>query len=126
MRPATLFLGSTFAVLVAVVVFGVAALLGEPVRRAAILSLDDAPPNEPLRLSDASPEAAAFFLERDSVEVIVPWDMTVSELLALYHLDNNASARKALEEQLGATEGTDPVRQGDAFSFVLTAREDLR
>lgn len=126
MRPATLFLGSATAVLVAAVVSGLAALLGEPVRRAAILSLDESPPTEALRLADDSPEAAAFFMERDSVEVVVPWDMTVAELLALYHLDNNASARAALEADLGVTESEDLVHEGDAFSFVLTVREDVR
>ena len=126
MRPPTLFLAIPLAALSAAVVFGVAALVGDPVRKAAVLSLDDDPPDQILQLSDASAGSAAFFAERDSVLVTVPWDMTVGELLALYHLDNNASARAALETQLGVAEGTDPLERGQALTFALTAREDVR
>lgn len=126
MKPATVVLGSTLAASGAVLAFGAAALVGEPLRRAAILHLDDAPPSRPVPLSDATPAAATFFLERDSVTVVVPWDMSVRELLGLYHLDNNVSARDALETQLGVARGDDRVREGQVFSFVLTVREDVR
>ena len=126
MKPASMVLGSALVTLGLVVVLGAAAALGEPVRRAALLSLDEEPPADPLPLSDTAPEAAAFFLERDSVTVRVPWDMTVAELLTLYHLENNASARQALRDRFGAVEATDRLVEGAELSFVLTAREDLR
>ncbi len=126
MRPPTLFLAIPLAALSAAVVFGVAALAGDPVRKAAGLSLEEDPPDQSLRLSEASGGSGARFAERGSGLGTVPWDMTVGELLALYHLDNNASARAALETQLGVAEGTDALERGQAFTFALTAREDVR
>ena len=125
MKPAPMVLGSTLVMLGFVVVLGAAAAIGEPVRRAALLSLDDEPPVESLPLSDTSPEASSFFLERDSVTLRVPWDMTVAELLTLYHLENNTSARQALRDRFGAVEAGDRLQEGSELSFVLTAREDV-
>lgn len=120
--PAMVLAVAVAAVAVAVLL-GAATLVGEPVRRAALLHLDETPPSGSVRLADASPLAAGFFAGRDTVRVTVPWDMTGGEFLALYHLENNRSARVALRDQLGVVEPGDPLRQGATVTFVLTARE---
>jgi hypothetical protein len=101
------------------VVLGLAVLLGEPVRSAALLSDRAAVPEEAARYAEA-PRSAAFFAGRDSVHVRVPWDMTVGEFLTLYHLENNANARAALERQLGVRARDAYLREGDEVSFRLT------
>ncbi len=109
-----------FSVLALLGVFGLAKLLGVPVRRAAFIADRASAPAAELRYTEA-PQSAAFFEDRDSVTVRVPWDMSVGEFLSLYHLENNASARAALERQLGASRIKDPLREGDEISFRLTA-----
>jgi hypothetical protein len=104
-----------------VVVLGLAALLGDHVRGAVLIADRNAPPAPALTYTDA-PQSAAFFEARDSVTVRIPWDMTVSEFLSLYHLENNAAARAALARDLGASARDDLLREGDEVSFRLTAR----
>lgn len=103
-----------------VVVLGVASLVGEPVRNAVFVETDVSPVGSELSWSDAPAEAARFFSDRDSVRVRVPWDMSVSEFLSLYHLETNPSAREALRDQLGASAPEDPLREGDEVTFTLT------
>ena len=69
---------------------------------------------------DASETAAMFLAGRDSVEVVVPWRMTAAGFLRLYHLGNNLSARRALQERLGVTDLNTFLAPGDVISFVLT------
>jgi hypothetical protein len=104
----------------ATLALGVAALLGERVRAAALIADRSAAPSAALRYTDA-PQSAAFFEGRDSATVRVPWEMTVAEFLSLYHLENNASARASLERELGAVELDDVLREGDEITIRLTA-----
>jgi hypothetical protein len=60
------------------------------------------------------------------VTVAVPWSMTVAEFLALYHLENNADARRALRDQLAAGTDADRLEAGAAVSFRLTERSPAR
>lgn len=99
---------------------GMASLLGGAVRRAVLVELETSPVGAEPALSDAPEEAARFFSERDTVRVLVPWDMNVSEFLGLYHLETNPSARAALRDQLGASSDADILREGDEVSLTLT------
>jgi hypothetical protein len=109
------------AVLAALTIaFGLASLTGEPLRGSALVATDAALPDAALTYSDA-PEAGRFFDARDTVTVSVPWSMSVTEFLALYHLENNADARTALRDQLGANAG-DRLEKGAQVSFRLTER----
>lgn len=102
-----------------VATLGLASLLGERVRSAVLVEVETTPPG-PLSFHDAPEEAARFFALRDTVTVRVPRDMTVSDFLALYHLETNAGARAALREQLGAAAADDPLREGDRVRLPLT------
>ncbi|MGH7555390.1 MAG: hypothetical protein ACREMQ_20505 [Longimicrobiales bacterium] len=112
--------GLACSALVLTAVLGIATLLGSRVREAALIADPSAEPAATLRYTDA-PHSASFFDERDSVSVRVPWDMTVSEFLSLYHLENNADARAALERQLGMSRPEDLLKEGDQVAFRLTA-----
>jgi hypothetical protein len=106
--------------LVLTAVFGIATLIGSPVRTAALITDPTAEPAATLRYTEA-PQSASFFDDRDSVNVRVPWDMTVGEFLSLYHLENNADARASLERQLGVSRAEDLLKEGDEVAFRLTA-----
>ena len=101
-------------------VFTLARALGPAVRRAGMVVTETGPAGSAVAFDDASGRAAAFLAERDSVEVVVPWAMRARDLLRIYHLENNSSARAALLDQLGIGEldGTLPV--GATLSLVLT------
>lgn len=101
-------------------VLGLSALGGEAVRNALLVEVDHGLTGSEPTYSDAPAEAASFFADRDSVTVRVPWDMSVGEFLALYHLETNPSARAALRDQLGALADGDPLREGDRVTLRLT------
>lgn len=110
--------------LAVVLVLGAARGLGEGVRRAALIETRTSPPETGLEFSDSPAEAVRFFAERDEVTIRIPRDMTVAELLALYHLGNRPDVRSALREQLNATDETDLLREGEELTIRLTpARE---
>jgi hypothetical protein len=101
---------------------GLSALLGEGFREAVLVEVDVSPAGAEPTFSDAPLEAARFFADRDTVTVSIPRDMTVSEFLALYHLENNEAARTAIREQVGAASPGDLLREGDRVTVPLTLR----
>jgi hypothetical protein len=100
-------------------VLGLQTLLGDTVRDAALIEVAASAPDAVLAYTDA-PDGELFFADRDSVTVRVPWDMTVGDFLSLYHLENNASARTALAEQLNARGDEARLKKGDEVGFRLT------
>lgn len=107
-------------VLAVVLALGAARGLGEPVRRAALIETRTSPPETGLEFSDSPAEAVRFFADRDEVTIRIPRDMTVAELLAIYHLGNRPDVRAALREQLNATEDADLLREGEELTIRLT------
>lgn len=103
-----------------VVAQGLASVVGDWARRGALVSVRTDPAGSVPRYSDATAGAAAFFAERDTVAVHIPYDMTVEHFLSLYHQVNNAGARRALREQLGAANDSDWLRAGDRVTVPLT------
>ncbi len=101
-------------------VFTVARAVGPAVRRAGMVVAETGPAGSAVAFDDASGRAAAFLAERDSVEVVVPWTMLARDLLRIYHLENNSSARAALLGQLGIGELDATVPAGTTLSLVLT------
>lgn len=101
-------------------VFVVARSVGAGVRTAGMVVTDTDPAGSMVAFDDASARAAAFLAERDSVEVVAPWTLPARDLLRIYHLENNRSARAALLEQLGIAELDAVVPEGTALSLVLT------
>lgn len=99
---------------------GLAALLGDGVRRAVLVEVERSPLGSRPSYTDAPAEAAAFFARRDTVRARVPRDMTVGDFLALYHLETNAAARAALRDQLGAGADGDVLREGDEVTLTVT------
>lgn len=103
---------------------GLAALLGEDFREAVLVEVETDPgPSEPA-WSDAPMEAARFFSERDTMTVVVPRDMTLARFLALHHLETHTGAREAIREQLGLSEPSDLLREGDRVTLPLTLRRE--
>ena len=112
--------GLPAAVLVGLVAtLGLASLVGDAVRSAVLVEVETEAPTS-LSVRDAPEEATRFFARRDTVTVTVPRDMTVAELLALYHLETSTAAREALRDQLGAGGEADRLREGDRVTFPLT------
>ena len=101
-------------------VFTLARAVGPAVRRSGMIFAETGPAGSAVVFDDASGRAAAFLAERDSVEVVVPWTMRARDLLRIYHLENNSSARTALLEQLGIAELDATVPAGTSLSLVLT------
>ena len=111
----------TLATVVALLtVFTLASALGPRVRRAGMVVTETSPAGSMVAFDDASARAAAFLADRDSVVVVVPWTMDARDLLRLYHLENNLSARAALLDQLGIEELDAVLPEGTAISLVLT------
>jgi hypothetical protein len=121
-RIAVLAIAWSAAVLAALTVaLGVSRLFGEAAREGALVLAEAPIPGDGLTFSDA-PDAGRFFDARDTVTVTVPWPMTAAEFLSVYHLENNADARRALREQLGAESDAHPLAAGAAVTFHLTVR----
>jgi uncharacterized membrane protein len=121
-RPSRAIAVAAGAALVAVAltaVLGLQKLLGDTVRDAALIEVPATAPDAALTYTDA-PDGEVFFADRDSVTVRIPWDMTVGDFLSLYHLENNASARTALAEQLSARGDEARLKKGDEVGFRLT------
>jgi hypothetical protein len=115
-------------VLTALLLGGVAALslllglsrfAGASVRDNAQLLVRAPMPDAAPNYSDL-PRGGALFEDRDSVTIVVPRSMRVSEFLSLYHLENNASARSALERQLGASAWDDVLEKDARVTLRLT------
>jgi hypothetical protein len=114
-------LGLALAALLWVVLDAVAGAAGPGLRAAAMVHTDTRAAGSRVTFDDASREAAAFLGDRDSVSVVVPWDMTLDELLRLYHLENNASARQSLVDAVGGPLAPgDRVPEGTRIRFALT------
>lgn len=108
-------------VLLWVVLDAVAGAVGPGIRAAALVHTDQRAAGSRVTFDDASREAAAFLGDRDSVTVVVPWDMTFDDLLRLYHLENNASARQSLIDAVGGSPAPgDAVAEGTRIRFALT------
>ena len=101
-------------------VFTLAEALGPGLRRAGMVVTETGPTGSMVPFDDASERAAAFLADRDSVAIVVPWTMTARDLLRLYHLENNLSARAALIEELGAEDLDAVLAEGTPVSFILT------
>lgn len=65
--------------------------------------------------------APRLLAERNQVELTVPWDTTVGELVDLYQIDL-PHVRRQIAEQAGVDRVTDghPLEQGTVFSLDLT------
>lgn len=124
-RAAALGVTAACSALSVTVVLGLATLLGARLRDHGLIADRAAAAPTSLSFTDA-PRSAAFFEARDSVTVRVPWDMTLGEFLSLYHLENNAGARAALQRRLGVAASDDVLREGEEVSFGLTARRGAR
>lgn len=112
------------AVLAALTVaLGMARLFGDAARDGALVLAEAPLPEDGLTYTDA-PDAGRFFDARDTVTVTVPWAMSAGELLSIYHLENNADARRALREQLGAESDAHPLAAGETVTFHLTVRSE--
>ena len=98
----------------------VAGAVGPGLRSGAMVYVETGARGSEVAFDDGSSEAALFLGARDSVSVVTPWEMTVDELLRLYHLENNASAREALSETVGASGPDDRVPSGTRLRFALT------
>jgi hypothetical protein len=123
-RIAVLAIGWSAAVLAALTVaLGTSRLFGDSAREGALVLADAPIPEDGLTYTDA-PDAGRFFDARDTVTVTVPWPMTAAEFLSIYHLENNADARQALREQLGAESDAHPLAAGARVTFHLTVRSE--
>ena len=98
----------------------VAEAVGPRLRSGAMVYVETSPLGSEVAFDDGSGEAALFLGARDSVSVVTPWEMTVDELLRLYHLENNASAREVISETVGASDPSDRIPPGTRLRFALT------
>ena len=108
--------GMVLAALLWVLTGPIAASVGPSVRSIALVYADESPEGSLLEYDDGSNEAASFLGARDSVTVVVPWDMSSRAFLRLYHLENNRSAREALDA-IGASTPDAPSRKAPVFVF---------
>lgn len=71
-------------------------------------------------------EAPAFLAQRNEVELVVPRDMTVNELLSLYHMAEFPHIRRQIAEQEGGRTLPDghPLHQGRRYKVTLTPPEE--
>ena len=97
--------------------------VGPGFRRAAMVQIETSPSGSTLAFDDATDEAGSFLIARDSVSIEVPWTMTVDQLLRLYHLENNQSAKLALEAQFGGVDLGQVLPEGTRLKFALTPSE---
>lgn len=102
-----------------------AASVGPGLRSAALVYVDEDPSGSDLEYDDGSAEAAAFLGARDSVTVVIPWNMTSADFLRLYHLENNRSAAGALDA-MGASAPEARLPEGTRLRFSLTPAEVAR
>lgn len=120
-RPLLRWIGYAGAAVAAVAVpFFLGRTFGPVLRGAAMVTTETSPAASAVSFDDASRMAAAFMASRDTATVIVPWAMTAREVLRLYHLENNLSARAALLEKLGVADLETVLAEGSSFSFVLS------
>lgn len=108
------------AVAAVVLPFLLGRAFGPALRGAAMVTTATSPAASVVAFDDASRTAAAFMAGRDTATVRVRWPTTARELLRLYHLENNLSARAALLEQLGVADLETVLPEGSSFSFVLS------
>lgn len=108
------------AVAACVVAYLLGRAFGPVLREAAMVSTETSPLASVVSFNDASELAATFMAGRDTATVAAPWDMTARDVLRLYHLENNQSARAALLEQLGVADLDAVLPRGSSFSFVLS------
>lgn len=120
-RPLLRWIGYAGAAVAAVAVpFLVGRTFGPALRGAAMVTTETSPAASVVSFDDASRMTNAFMTSRDTATVIVPWAMTAREVLSLYHLGNNQSARAALLEQLGVADLETVLAEESSFSFVLS------
>lgn len=111
--------GSLFMGLLWVFTGSIARAAGPSLRSAALVYVDEDPAGSRLEFDDGSAEAVSFLGARDSVTAVVPWDMTAGAFLRLYHLENNRSAREALQA-VGASAPGALLPEGTRLRFSLT------
>lgn len=70
-------------------------------------------------------EAPAFLAQRNEVELVVPRDMTVKDLLSLYHMGEFHHIRQQIAEQEGAQTLPDSflLHKGKRYRITLTPPE---
>lgn len=112
--------GGAAAVAAVVLPFLLGRAFGPALRGAAMVTTATSPAASVVAFDDASRTAAAFMAGRDTATVRVRRPTTARELLRLYHLENNLSARAALLEQLGVADLETVLPEGSSFSFVLS------
>jgi len=71
-------------------------------------------------------EAPTFLAQRNEVEVVAPRDMTLKELLSLYHMAEFPHIRHQIAEQEGARTLPDShlLHQGKRYKITLTPPEE--
>ncbi|NNF27467.1 MAG: hypothetical protein HKN73_09625 [Gemmatimonadetes bacterium] len=116
--------GSLFVALLWVLTGSIAGSAGPSLRSASLVYVDEDPVGSQLEYDDGSAEAASFLGARDSVTAVVPWDMTAQAFLRLYHLENNRSAREALQPA-GASAPEALLSEGTRLRFSLTPAQVL-
>lgn len=120
-RPLLRWTGRGAALVAAVALpFFLGRAFGPTLRGAAMVTTETSPAASLVLFDDAARAAAAFMADRDTAIVEVRWAMTAREVLRLYHLENNLSARAALLEQLGVADLDAELPEGSSFSFVLS------
>lgn len=92
----------------------------KPLARLEARTLDEAP-----ELDDR--QMPRFLDERDRVELEVPRDMTLRELLRLYQLAELPHVRQQIAKQEGLPrlEDNHPLKKGKRYRIELTPEEDL-
>jgi hypothetical protein len=71
-------------------------------------------------------EAPVFLAQRNEVDLVVPRDMTVKELLSLYHMAELSHIRRQIAKQEGAQALPDSylLHQGKRYKITLTPPEE--
>lgn len=121
--PSTLLALFAASICLAVAILS-ASYLGPDLRQTALITTATGPAGSEVSFDDVSDGSAVFFGLRDSVEVRVPWSMSVREFLRLYNLnlEGNQSIRDALMDRLGSVDPDEFLAEGTTLTFTLSPR----
>ncbi|MFL5384011.1 MAG: hypothetical protein ACJ8GN_15930 [Longimicrobiaceae bacterium] len=94
--------------------------LAEPIRRVVLIQTPRAVPTANVEAPGATAAGDSFFVQRDSVTVLVSRDIPVGQFLDLNHMRNTRGIREELRRQAGVAEDQQILKAGKSLRLHLT------
>jgi hypothetical protein len=92
----------------------------EPIRRAVLIQTPRAVPVANVEAPGATAAADSFFVQRDSVTVLIGRDIPVGQFLDLSHMRNTRGIRDELRRQAGVADDEQILKAGKTLRLHLT------